>query len=143
VIECEKLSKPELIIELMNFMVTDYTQRVSEIENTEKLSPLTSAATSFIKKNISSSLDVQSLANRFYVNRKTLSSKFKTEMGKTLTKYISDERLNRAESLLIHTDKTLAEISDYLGYASQSHFQTRFKTKNNKTPTEFRRENRF
>jgi transcriptional regulator GlxA family with amidase domain len=103
------------------------------------LSPLVSSVVSFIKHNISSTLDGETLADQFNISRRTLISRFKAEMGKTPGAFISAERIRRAESLLLHTDKSLVEIADYLGYASQSHFQTRFKIAKNQTPLEFRR----
>ena len=123
---------------LFNHIVFDFTQRVSELGNDKELSPLISSIVSFIKNNLSMKLEGQIIADQFHISRKTLNMKFKKEMGKTLAGFVSNERLKWAEKLLLYTNATLAEISDYLGYASQSHFQTRFKATKNQTPMEFR-----
>ncbi|MCL2408680.1 MAG: AraC family transcriptional regulator [Oscillospiraceae bacterium] len=141
ILQSEGLFKAEAVIDLLDRMVIDYTKRVADLENAKQLSPLISSVVSYIKQNISSPLDVQTLAGQFHISRKTLTSKFKAEMGKTVADFISGERIRRAERLLIHTDKSLTEIADYLGYASQSHFQTRFKATKNQTPLEFRKGN--
>jgi len=140
--QSEGLFAAEAVIGLLDSMLMDYTQRVSDLKNTTRLSPLISSVVSFVKLNISSPLDGLTLANKFHINRKTLNTKFKAEVGKTLAEFVSSERIHRAENLLLYTDKSLTEISDYLGYASQSHFQTRFKAAKNQTPLEFRKKAR-
>jgi AraC-like DNA-binding protein len=137
--QSEGLFKTEAVISLLDRMVIDYTKRVSDLESTNRLSALISSVVSFVKQNISSPLDGQTLADHFHISRKTLNSKFKAEMGKTVAGFVSAERIRRAESLLAYTDKSLAEIAEYLGYASQSHFQTRFKAIKKQTPLEFKK----
>ena len=73
-----------------------------------------------------------------FINRNQLSSKFKKETGKTLNEFVIHERIQRAKSLLINTDKPLAEISNYLGFSSQSYFHNVFKRYTGQTPNEFR-----
>jgi AraC-like DNA-binding protein len=139
ILQNEKLFAAEAVISLMNRMVMDYARRMSELEKTGLRSHLVSSVVSFIKQNISSALDGGTIARQFKISRKTLNSRFKAETGKTSGAFISAERIRRAESLLLYTDKSLVEIADYLGYASQSHFQTRFKAAKNQTPLEFRK----
>ena len=47
-------------------------------------------------------------------------------------------KLEEAKSLLIYTDKTISEISEYLCFSTQSYFQNVFKKKYGQTPKEFR-----
>jgi AraC-like DNA-binding protein len=139
ILQSEGLSSIEAILGLLVQMVVDYTRRVSKLGNTQQLSPMISSVVSLIKQNIPSPFETQAMANMFYISRKTLAAKFKRETGKTISAFISDERIRRAEILLRHSNKSLAEIADYLGYASQSHFQTRFKTAMQQTPQEYRK----
>ena len=142
ILQTERIFSEEAIISLLDTMLMDYTQRVADLENTAQISPLVSSVVSFVKQNIALPLDGQTLAAKFHISRKTLNSKFKAEMNKTVAEFVSEERIRKAESLLLYTDKSLVEIADYLGYASQSHFQTRFKAARQQTPLAFRREHK-
>ena len=65
---------------------------------------------------------------------------FKKETGKTLGSYIAECRLEEARSLLHYTEMTLAEISSYLCFSSQSYFQNVFKKEYGVTPMQYRRQ---
>lgn len=52
--------------------------------------------------------------------------------------YITHCRLREAKSLLRYTHKSLGEISSYLCFSSQSHFQNVFKKHFKMTPMEYR-----
>lgn len=53
--------------------------------------------------------------------------------------YVEQLRMNKAENLLRFTDQSIADISDELGYASQSYFTARFHACTGKTPNQLRR----
>ena len=48
-------------------------------------------------------------------------------------------KLEEARSLLIYTDKTISEISEYLCFSTQSYFQNVFKKQYGMTPMQFRK----
>ena len=134
----EELFSPEAISQLQYRMMLDYTRRVSEMTLHAPLSPILSGAVNYIRRNLSAPLDTVTLAKRFHVSRNHLDHKFKEELGTTPAKFVLEERLKRARVLLSETDKPLADIADYLGFSSQSHFQTRFKQAAGMTPMEYR-----
>ena len=67
-----------------------------------------------------------------------IAKKFKSELGFNPGAYISRCKLEEAKSLLTFTEKSLTEISNYLCYSSQAHFQTAFKKKYGMTPRQYR-----
>lgn len=69
-----------------------------------------------------------------------LFKKFQQELGMSIGAYITQCRLREAKSLLRYTDKSLGEISSYLCFSSQSHFQNVFKKHFGVTPKEYRRQ---
>lgn len=135
---CEELFSPEAVLRLQYKMVVDYTHRVATLANSAPLSPLIASAITYIRQNITQPLDTQTLADQFHINRKTLYQRFKAEVGQSVADYVLFERIRRAKSLLTQTDRSLAEIADYLGFSSQSHFQTRFKAVTGQTPMQYR-----
>ena len=56
--------------------------------------------------------------------------------------YITRCKLQEACDMLVYSDRTLAEISAYLGYSSQSYFQNVFKKRFDMTPMQYRKQNR-
>lgn len=137
---CEELFSPEAVLRLQYKMVMDYTHRVATLANSVPLSPLTASVITYIRQNITQPLDTQTLAEQFHVSRKTLHQRFTAEVGQSVADYVLLERIRRAKSLLTQTDRSLAEIADYLGFSSQSHFQTRFKAVTGQTPMQYRKD---
>lgn len=63
---------------------------------------------------------------------------FKEVTGTTPVRYIHQIRINIALHLLEHTQMTVREIADYLGYCDQSHFNRIFKKWMGIAPTRVR-----
>ncbi|MFC2634249.1 MAG: helix-turn-helix transcriptional regulator, partial [Capnocytophaga granulosa] len=53
--------------------------------------------------------------------------------------YLYDYKMNLAQQLLLHTDKSIGEIALQCGYEHLSHFSTAFKRKFGLSPQEMRR----
>ena len=68
-----------------------------------------------------------------------LCTRFKQEVGVSLTRYVQQEKVAEAKRLLRFTDQELGEIAALLGFSSQSHFQTVFKQITGETPMAYRR----
>ena len=60
-------------------------------------------------------------------------------MGFTIGSFITRCKLEEAKSLLTYSEKSLAEISNYLCFSSQPHFQSLFKKQYHMTPLEYRK----
>ena len=67
---------------------------------------------------------------------------FKQRMKKTFSAYLLEQRMARAQQLLLSTDHTIAEISSLSGYPSLSHFCRVFKKSVGARPIQFRQGNR-
>lgn len=139
---CEELFSIESIMKLNYKMALDFTEHVYSIGKDTSLSPLVASVINYIRRNISADLSCKTLSARFFINRNQLSAKFKKETGKTLNEFVIHERIKRAKNLLASTDRSLSEIASYLGFSSQSHFQTVFKCFTGQTPKEFRKQSK-
>ena len=53
--------------------------------------------------------------------------------------FITQSKLREAQSLLKYSDMTIAEISNYLCFSSQSYFQNVFKNECGITPAKYRK----
>lgn len=70
-----------------------------------------------------------------------LSALFSKEVGITLHDYIQREKIDVSCNLLRYSDSTIAEISQYMGFPSQSNFGLIFKKWKSMTPREYRQAN--
>ena len=70
-----------------------------------------------------------------------LSRMFRKEMGIPLSEYIIRKKIEAAANMLQFSDFTALDISNYLGFSSQSYFIKLFRRQIGLTPKEYR--NRF
>lgn len=86
----------------------------------------------------SKNLHVEFLTDKMAMSRATLYNKLKNIADIGVNDYINKLRLERAAQLLSHTDKSIMEIADSLGFNNQRYFSTVFKQYYNCTPTAYR-----
>lgn len=140
--DCERSSSISYLSELEGKMLLDYTERVARSRIPEGMSKEVFECIDYIKKNINSPIQTADVADHIGRSRSWLYTKFTQELGTDPSTYIMHCRLKTAETLLLHSDKTLSEISAYLCFSSQSYFQNVFKKQYGLTPKQFRDQNR-
>jgi AraC-like DNA-binding protein len=64
-----------------------------------------------------------------------ISSVFKEVTGRTPVEYLHQVRITAAREMLLNTDMTIKEISDYLGYCDQTYFNHIYKRNIGYPPT--------
>ena len=69
-----------------------------------------------------------------HLNRVTMES-----IGKSPSELIQERLLLEAKRLLVHSENSLVNISDFLGFKDYAHFSKVFKVKTGATPTDFRK----
>ena len=77
---------------------------------------------------------ISELAREMGMNEKKLCYGFKEIFGNTIFGYLYDYKMNFAQQLLLHTDKSISEIAFQCGYEHLSHFSTAFKRKFGRSP---------
>ena len=91
-----------------------------------------------IMKNIEDpDLDVEKLARIMTMSRITLYRKIKAVSNLSPIELINISRLKRAAELLAAGEHRIYEISDMVGFSSQSNFARNFQKQFNMTPTEY------
>lgn len=104
-------------------------------------SPLTHQCIEYISSHLYERISLDDLTHATGKSKAYISTTFKCETGKTLTRYILEQKINEAERLLLFTDASAQDIATKLCFASQSHFIARFKEVVGQTPREFRKRN--
>lgn len=133
---CQTVPKMHKVLETM---IDDFSNRVKSYINFQTEDPIINKVLQYIDENISHKLKVSDIAEKFNTNNSYLSVKFNKLIGIPLSKYIVKQKINEAKRLLKFSDKQLIEISNYLSFSSQSHFQNQFKSITNMTPLEYRK----
>lgn len=136
--ECERIQSLDAIKKLQFNMIIDFTSRVAQAKMPAGISNEIFACMQYISIHLSESISVQDVADHIGKSRAYTTAKFKRETGKTINEYMTDCRMREAKTLLRYTDKTIAEISDYLHFSSQPYFQRVFKKYYGITPAKYR-----
>jgi AraC-like DNA-binding protein len=92
----------------------------------------------FIRNRINDRISVDNVAALIDKSRAYTTKKFKAETGMTINEYILHRKMKEAKNMLRYSDFSIAEISSYLCFSSQSHFQNTFKAQCQMTPLEYR-----
>jgi len=92
----------------------------------------------YIHVNYSNDISLDDLCRLIHVNRTTLNRKFKEQVGYTAMEYLLRHRLKIACDTLTHTNLSLAEIAEAIGFKYDTYFIKQFTTKMGETPTEYR-----
>ena len=134
----ELLSTYESILNLQYHMLLEYTEQVEQLHRGKHATKLTLDVANYVRHHLSESISVDAMAEELYLSRPYLSSKFRREMGQTLTDFILNEKTEEAKRLLRYSDKSAAAIAAYLGFSSHGHFCKVFKKYASLTPNEYR-----
>ncbi|WP_221806111.1 helix-turn-helix domain-containing protein [Paenibacillus illinoisensis] len=137
--QVERLTNVDEVKALINQVQIDYVNRVAN-----SILPITSdnilhQVVQYVRDNTNKNITVQTIAEFVGYSRPSLSRKVKRELGFDLSTFIRKCKLEEARDLLAYTDKSISEISNYLCFSSQSHFQKTFKALFGITPHAYRK----
>jgi two-component system response regulator YesN len=93
----------------------------------------------YISLNLSEEISLNSIAEAVNFSPSYISRKFKEEVGKSLSTYITEQRMILAKSLLEKTGLSIKEISLYIGIPDWNYFTKLFKKAFGITPTEYKK----
>lgn len=124
------------INQLFNDMILCFTYLIKEVNSND--SPLINKINSFINTNITKNITVNDIAEQLYISRPYISAYFKKQTGENLSNYIYKCKINYSKNLLDLSNRSLREISQFLGFSSTSHFSSTFKKYTNMTPNEYK-----
>lgn len=137
--ECEKALSTDMIDMLHYNMLIDFTERVSQCQVPDFVSPEIFSCMQFIQNHTNCPIVIDDVAEYIKKSRSYLTRKFRQECGMSVTDFITQSKIRDAQRLLRFTDRSLADISNYLCYSSQAYFQSVFKRQTGTTPNEYRK----
>ena len=132
----------ESIITIRKEAVVEYTRLVRTHKELGKGGIYVEQCKQYIARNIFNKIRVSDIAQYLNLNPIYMERVFKRSEGITIGTYIQKAKVARAQNLLKYSDRSLAEISDYLCFSSQSYFGQIFKKVTGMTPREYQLENK-
>lgn len=124
--------------QLASAMVMDFCLRVADAKNGKVQSSVVKECIAYILAHLHDDLRIDELSRHCGLCKRSLSIRFKAEIGCGIPEYIHREKLREARYLLTNTDYTLADIAGFLNYPTQSYFTQIFKKYVGRTPQQYR-----
>lgn len=137
--QVERLADVDAIKSLLGQVQRDYTNRVANSIFPATADNILHQVIQYVCENTNKHITVADVANHVCFSRPALSRKVKRELGFELSVFIRKCKLEESKDLLAFSDKSISEISNYLCFSSQSHFQKSFKDQYGITPQTFRK----
>jgi two-component system response regulator YesN len=94
----------------------------------------------YIHRHYSEDLSLADLSGMFHFSPQYIAKKFKELYDTTVINYLTEVRMEKAQSLLIHTSMNVSEISRLVGYADENYFGKVFRKQFCVSPTQYRHE---
>ncbi len=91
-----------------------------------------------IKKDLTQDYDLDSLAERIQMNRRTFTRHFKKCTGTSLGQWLLEQRLQRSLCMLENSTHSIERIAEMVGFKAASSYRSHFKTQYQITPREWR-----
>lgn len=137
----DRLQTAEKVLSLYNEMLLAFTEKMADLPKREVYSVHAVKAINYVCRHRTEKITADSVAKALGLNRSYLSTLFKRETGTTLSGFIRTEKLKAAANMLVFSDCSCADIAEYFGFASQSHFIKLFREETGLTPAEYRKKN--
>ena len=136
--EIEKTDQVHQVSLILQDAVALYAQKINDVKVPVGLSKMVYQCVQYIGRSLSETITIDDVAAYVGKSNSYVSVTFKKEMGISLGNYITECKVKEAKRLLRHTDKSIADISTYLCFSNQSHFQNVFKKVTGSTPQKYR-----
>ncbi len=138
ILKMDTCSSIDAISRLHHNMVLDFTGRMLLLKKSSVISKSIILCMDYIYNHLNSPLTVPELAEYTNLSPSYLSRLFKKELGISISDYVREKKIEKAENLLKYSDYSFIEIANYLAFSSQSHFIQTFKKTVGLTPKKYR-----
>ena len=122
-------------------LVVEHFHRYGKEQNyiSEKDKEQIRDVTAYIRDHAAFSLTLEQLSKIACMGQTKLKGTFKQINGCTITEYIQQARMEQAQFLLSHTELSIGQIAQTVGYSNASRFAELFKRNVGVLPGEYRR----
>lgn len=138
-------SDPLEYFPVMNFLSLVFEEILRERaekktpENYEEIAAFQKAL-DYVHSHYAERLSVREIAGSVPINKNLLTALFNKYTSMPPIKYLREYRLNTARNMLLHTDRSVSDISVDVGYNQLSHFIEQFRISYGMPPLKFRKQ---
>ena len=100
--------------------------------------PAMERAQNFIRTNLTKNITLDEIASNSNVSKYHLCKIFNELLGISPIEYVSQAKINLAETMLLTTNHSVSTIAELLSYSSAASFINAFRTRKNITPDKYR-----
>lgn len=137
ILSIEEAKSKQAITFLLKTMARKYALLVKN-HSLKGYSPLIRKVLVHINTDLSCDLSLKAQAKQLHLNSSYLSALFKSEVGCTLTEYVTRKRMEHAVHLLNSTNLQVQTIAQECGIADVGYFSKIFKKYIGRTPSDYR-----
>ena len=94
-------------------------------------------ATTYINDHLGDPVRLQDLAQAAGISRFHFARLFRISTGESPMEYLLRARIERAQSILLTTERRMSDVATSLGFCDQSHFSRSFRRYVGMTPRQF------
>jgi two-component system response regulator YesN len=118
-------------------------QRIGNTRQNEerRYSHIIAKAVQFMNSRSSSKLSLKEIADHVQLSPNYFSALFKKEVGKTLSEFLIEAKMDKAKLLLINPQYKVYEVGSMVGYDDYATFYQVFKRVSGQSPSEYRENN--
>ena len=138
ILKLDNLHSAQAVAELHDRMVLDFTGKMRLLTKKTGTSKPVADCIEYIYVHIQERVTIDDLAVHTGLSPSHLSRLFKKETGVSVSNYIRENKVEKAQELLRFCDFSLIEIANFLSFSSQSHFTQMFREFTGMTPKKYR-----
>ncbi len=138
ILKMDSCQTVKAIVDLHKDMILDFTGKMLVLQKNAIISKPIVQCTDYIYSHINERITINELAGYTELSPSYLSRLFKQNLGISVSDYIREKKIEKAENLLKYSDISLIEIANYLAFSSQSHFIQTFEKYVGLTPKKYR-----
>ena len=132
--KCDITQDQAHILLYRNRAIEELAGRVAEELNRSGSSSYIERAMDYIRKHYREKIYLEDVAETLGISEGYLSRLFRKETGECFQDQVNKERVERASNMLLYSDYSLTQISEYVNFPNQSYFGKIFKKYKNMTP---------
>ena len=135
---CKDISSIYRLVQEVNI---SYAERVQQVNKNKSQLSYVEQCKNYIARNLNRRFTVDDLAKEIKINKSYLNRQFSKAVGMGIQQYAQIKRIEAGANMLKFSDESILTISNYLCFASQSHFGKLFKEHMGETPKTYREKN--
>ncbi len=120
----------------------DYAGYLAQVRSQESRNVL-DKVDDYVQGHYKEKLSLKSLGEMFHVNNVYLGQLYKKRHGMVFRDYLNELRIEKAQELLVGTDKRIYAIAQEVGFGKVEYFINKFVQKNQMTPNQYRIQKRI